>query len=162
MRENIGLYHGKRKDNGEWVEGFLVKTREHTYIAYDEQFDDDLFLSPKNMFIEVIPETVGEYAGLLDEKGNRIFEDDIINFVSKDYMGFDDTGIVVFKDGCYGIKYVIDGDSGHIFDFGEAFHRIGEIGEWQDMGASGTITYKYYKMCNKWDVPALTTYFPRT
>lgn len=24
MRENIGLYRGKRIDNGEWVEGYLV------------------------------------------------------------------------------------------------------------------------------------------
>jgi hypothetical protein len=46
------LFRGKRKDNDEWVQGFLFQTQEHTYIAYDEQFDDDLFLSPKNIFIE--------------------------------------------------------------------------------------------------------------
>ena len=77
MRKGIGLYRGKRKDNGEWVEGFLIKTNRHTYIAYAEQFDDDfnikLFLSPQNIFIEVIPETVGEHIGMTDKKGKKIF-----------------------------------------------------------------------------------------
>lgn len=74
MREK--LFRGMRKDNGEWVEGFLFQTKEHTYIAYAEQFDDDLFLSPKNIFIEVIPETVGQFIGLT-ANGKKIFEGDI-------------------------------------------------------------------------------------
>ena len=35
MRENIGLFHGKRKDNGEWVEGYLYITHNSEYeIGY--------------------------------------------------------------------------------------------------------------------------------
>ena len=81
------LFKGKRVDNGEWVEGFLFQTIEHTYIAYAEQFDDDLFLSPKNIFIEVIPETVRQYTGkeLCDEK---LFEGDIVEW----YEDYDDFG----------------------------------------------------------------------
>lgn len=71
------LFRGKRRDNGEWVEGFLFQTQEHTYIAYAEQFDDDLFLSPINIFIEVIPETVGQCTGLT-KNGKKIFEGDIL------------------------------------------------------------------------------------
>ena len=74
MREK--LFRGMRKDNGEWVEGFLFQTKEHTYIAYAEQFDDDLFLSPKNIFIEVIPETVGQFI-CLTANGKKIFEGDV-------------------------------------------------------------------------------------
>lgn len=73
------LVKGKRKDNGEWVEGFLFQTREHTYIAYAEQFDDDLFLSPKNIFIEVIPETVGQYTGT-NVGADKLFEGDIVEW----------------------------------------------------------------------------------
>ena len=77
------LFTGKRKDNGEWVEGFLFQTQEHTYIAYAEQFDDDLFLAPETIFIEVIPETVGQCTGLTDKNGKKIFEGNIIQTVQK-------------------------------------------------------------------------------
>lgn len=67
------LFRAKRIDDGEWVEGFLLSTNEHTYIAYTNQFDDDLFLSPKEIFIEVDPKTVCQYTGLTDKNGRKIF-----------------------------------------------------------------------------------------
>lgn len=92
------LFRGKRKDNGEWVEGFLFQTKEHTYIAYTEQFDDDLFLSPKNIFIEVIPETVGQFTGLT-ANGTKIFEGDIVE--GQDYGEEDGYGVVTWDDGAF-------------------------------------------------------------
>ncbi len=78
------LFRAKRIDNGEWVEGFLFSTNDHTYIAYQNQFDDDLFLSPKKIFIEVDSETVCQYVDFDDKTRKKIFEKDICEMVCDD------------------------------------------------------------------------------
>ena len=58
-------FRGKRKDNGEWVEGYYVYTHDgdlddvHRHLIY--RYDNADFI---NNFHEVIPETVGQYTGL--------------------------------------------------------------------------------------------------
>ena len=79
------LFRGKRTDNGEWVEGLLYKTSEHTYIGYTGNFDDcDLFYSPETIFVEVIPESVGQFTLLYGNYGKMIYEGDIVK--ADDYI----------------------------------------------------------------------------
>ena len=79
------LFKANRLDNGEWVEGYLFETREHAYIAYANQFDDDLFLSPQNIFIEVDANTICQYTGRTDKNGNKIWDNDVVECKSKIY-----------------------------------------------------------------------------
>lgn len=72
MNETRGLWRAKRRDNGEWIEGFLSKTATRFYycIEYVKQ--------RIMMYAEVDPSTLGECTSLRDRNGKLIFEGDII------------------------------------------------------------------------------------
>jgi len=71
------LFRGKRKDNGEWFTGFL---------NVNPFYKNAIIESPESpVCYNVIHETVGEYIGLLDCKGQRIFEGDLIQ--QQNYCG---------------------------------------------------------------------------
>ena len=64
------LFRGKRMDNGEWVEGFYAGD---TGDGCHEICDIN---SGTGHRVEVDPATVGQYTGLTDKNGKRIFEGD--------------------------------------------------------------------------------------
>lgn len=139
------LFRGKRIDTGEWIEGYVYRVFEKFRTT---------FLMVKDMHAcsyEVDPETVGQYIGLKDKNGKRIFEGDIVKAVSRDYYGSEFQGVVLFKGGCFGVEF----EYLPKISSRKSFHRIGEIGRWQDMGASGTISYTYEVIGNIHDNPEL-------
>ena len=88
MDELRGLWRGKRVDNKEWVEGYLICPEvvgKVAYIGYLAATDNHGII-----IATVDPSTLGECTGLRDMNGKLIFEGDIVKY----------------KDNCYEIKYL--------------------------------------------------------
>lgn len=103
------LFRAKRKDNGEWMEGYYVLCRGCHYIlpifnndalyhGYDERYDE---------WIEIEPSTVCQYTGLTDKKDLKIYENDFIS--CHQYIGGNlvnehiERGFVEMKHGAFGL-----------------------------------------------------------
>ena len=79
------LFRGKRMDNGEWVCGYYIGP---TGILNDHEICD--INDTTGHRYEVDPATVGQYTGLADKNGVKIFVEDIISYNgSREVVRFD-------------------------------------------------------------------------
>jgi uncharacterized phage protein (TIGR01671 family) len=133
MREY--LFRGKRKDNGKWVEGYYIYDESGQITEEPAAYICRLNKHPCGWSLipyEVFPESVGEWTGLADKNGRKIFEGDIIQ---RAWDGYPTIYRVVFDKFLaafigevkpYGQFTTFDGD-------GEYFEIIGTVFENADL-----------------------------
>lgn len=125
--ENRHLSRGKRIDNGEWVEGYLIvdeKDYSKYFIGYVFGTNDDG--TPHDLdAVQVDPSTICQCVGLEDKNGKLIWENDIVNCLTEDcsgYIGWNESEAgfyfnVLLEDGSF--------EEEHIYDYQDCIEVIG-------------------------------------
>ena len=137
-RENA--FRGKRLDDGDWVEGYFLQLyRSERAFIVPKQFVQRGILRmsgetpPKIVPIEVLPETIGEFTGLVDKYGKKIFEGDILRGFDYPFKDSEDNynyyaelvwfenssafGLVMHKNSESNVVGVSDGNCNYIEDW---------------------------------------------
>lgn len=77
------LFKAKRICGGEWVEGCYTTRNGKTFIGIDMSIGIDMFeifCTPVISWLEVDPKTLCQLTGLCDKNGNKIWENDIVQY----------------------------------------------------------------------------------
>ncbi len=120
MRDYV--FHGKRVDNGEWVDGMPCSDLKGGVDAIQSNIGGGIF--------DIYPESFGQYTGMSDIKSQRIFEGDIMETAICGITYH--RGVVEFTDGSFGLR-CIDGSAYFLCFVAGNYSIIGNVFENADL-----------------------------
>ena len=134
------LFKAKRVDDGKWVEGYLIVIGEKAYIICQAEVmctdneNTDLYATE---WYEVDKNTICQDTGLIDNNGNKIWENDIVTFEDTGEDGYE------YKEG---------------FDFKNRAKVVFEKGRWELSDFLSDNSYIFENMNNHEELFALWDY----
>ena len=129
------LFRAKRIDNGEWVEGWYQPPIVGIHCdGRKESLGASLSIIGNYGFLEdvyIIPETVGQFTGLTDKNGKKIFEGDIVRDAQSSLFG--KVVYVTPQDGFDGMAgFMVDDVDDGLQNYNGFWHQVEVVGNIHD------------------------------
>ena len=131
-------FRGRRKDDGEWVYGsYIIYKDEAKFIVNECERKINTYINGKPFYTdykkqyEIIPNTLGQYTGLIDINGKEIYEGDIVEKKSIEYLFNNEEKITIWRGVVKYIapKFIYKNKDGYYLAGTSGFEVIGNVYE---------------------------------
>lgn len=110
------IFRGMRMDGNGWVYGHYVIDPKGCHRIYWKPFEE----ATSNTYHFVKPETVGQFSGLVDRNGVKIFEGDIVRYHFQNAWHMAE---MIFNDGAFRLRGWAHGQLTHTFEVSGNIHE---------------------------------------
>ena len=119
-------FRGKRLDNGEWVVGDLIRHYENQrrFIALDQMAytytENGISRLVSERYHEVLPESVGQWTGLVDMDMVEAYEKDVVGVYFRD--GEVERAVLIWDANRF--KYQLKSSDGSLWGFNDTLRAV--------------------------------------